>query len=71
VDLQGEYFVYQMLKEIPKDDFTTVNWTSELREHAHIDFSAWEPAPDETYFDHNKTLLNWLLNNAIPIPSLW
>jgi hypothetical protein len=77
VGLQGEYFVHQMLKEILKDDFTTVNWTSELREYAHIDFSAWEPAPDEidasdfTYFDHNKTLLNWLLNNAIPIPTLW
>jgi hypothetical protein len=75
--LQGEYFTYQMLKNILADNFTEANWTSELRQFAGPDFSAWQPTPDEadasdfTYFDHDKTLLNWLLNNGILIPTIW
>lgn len=50
---------------------------SELQPFAGSYFSAWQPSPGEegasdfTYYDKDKTLLNWLLAKNIPIADIW
>ncbi|ERF72797.1 hypothetical protein EPUS_04232 [Endocarpon pusillum Z07020] len=78
VGLQGEYFMYRMLKAILGNSFdAATNWTSELRQFAGREFSAWQPAPGEedasdfTFYDKEKVLLKWLLEREINVPSIW
>lgn len=77
IGLEGEFYVFELLKSVAGSEFQIENWTSELRHLARPGVTAWEPDdPDTVYTDftfndasHNLT--KWLVEQQVEGAKQW